>query len=80
MELNLFAKRKANHTLELLTLLRSCYHQVIFSHKLVQKINKKKTHLHKGRKQPSFRATPTKLDSEALPNHLTIISSPELSL
>ena len=31
-------------------------------------------------KQPSFEATPTKVDAEALPHHLTIISSPELSL
>ena len=31
-------------------------------------------------KQPIFEATPTKVDAEALPNHLTIISSPELSL
>ena len=30
--------------------------------------------------QPNFEATPTKVDAEALPNHLTIISSPELSL
>ena len=31
-------------------------------------------------KQPSFEATPTKVDVEALPHRLTIISSPRLSL
>ena len=31
-------------------------------------------------KQPSFEATPTKVDAEALPHRLTVISSPELSL
>ena len=31
-------------------------------------------------KQPSFEATPTKVDAEAIPHRLTIISSPELSL
>ena len=31
-------------------------------------------------KQPSFEATPTKVDAEALPHHLIVISSPELSL
>ena len=31
-------------------------------------------------KQPSFKATPTKVDVEALPHCLTIIFSPELSL
>ena len=31
-------------------------------------------------KQPSFEETPTKVDAEALPNRLTVISSPKLSL
>ena len=31
-------------------------------------------------KQPSFDATPTKVDAEALPPHLTIIASPDLFL
>ena len=31
-------------------------------------------------KQPSFEATPTKVDAEALPHRLTVISSLELSL
>ena len=31
-------------------------------------------------KQPSFEATPTKVDVEALPHHLTILFSPALSL
>ena len=31
-------------------------------------------------KQPSVEATPTKVDAEALPHRLTVISSPKLSL
>ena len=31
-------------------------------------------------KQPNFEPTPTKVDAEALPHRLTVISSPELSL